>query len=75
MVNMGSVERTTMEVSVREVRSKAQKAGVSTFTQAVNVSSGQVTRVRVGPFATRAEADAAAARLRKADLPATVVKL
>lgn len=63
------------EATVREVRGKAQKAGVSTFTQAVTVSSGQVMRVRVGPFATRAEADAAAAKLRKADLPATVVRL
>lgn len=63
------------DATVREVRSKAQKAGVPTFTQAVTVASGQVTRVRVGPFATRPEADAAAAKLRKADLPATVVKL
>jgi DedD protein len=63
------------EATVREVRGKAQQAGVQTFTQAVTVSSGQVTRVRVGPFGARAEADAAAAKLRKAGLPATVVKL
>jgi DedD protein len=61
--------------TVREVRAKAQKAGLATHTQPVTVSSGTVTRVRVGPFATRQEADAAAAALRKADLPATVLKL
>jgi DedD protein len=61
--------------TVREVRAKAQKAGQATHTQQVTVSSGSVTRVRVGPFPTRKEADAAAAALRKADLPATVLKL
>lgn len=63
------------EATVREVRGKAQRAGVQTFTQAVTVSSGQVTRVRVGPFGAREAADAAAAKLRQAGLPATVVKL
>jgi DedD protein len=61
--------------TVREVRAKAQKAGLATHTQQITVSAGTVTRVRVGPFPTRKEADAAAAALRKADLPATVLTL
>ena len=60
---------------MRDVRSKAQKTGLSTFTQSVSLSSGQVTRVRVGPFESRAKADAAADKLRKAGLPATVLRL
>ncbi len=63
------------ESTVRDVRGKAQKAGLSTFTQSVSLSSGQVTRVRVGPFEARTQAESAADKLRKAGLPATVVKL
>jgi DedD protein len=61
--------------TVREVRAKARKAGLETYTQAVNVASGEVTRVRVGPFPRREEADAAAAKALKAGLPASVLKL
>lgn len=61
--------------TVDDVRAKAQKAGLDTFTQVVKVASGEATRVRVGPFPSREQADAAAAKVRKAGLPATVLKL
>lgn len=61
--------------TVAEVRAKARAAGLETFTQTVKVSNGEATRVRVGPFGAREEADAAAAKVRKAGLPATVLKL
>jgi DedD protein len=61
--------------AVRDVRSKAQKAGVSTFTQVVETSDGKRTRVRVGPFASREEAEKAAAQVKAAGLPGSVMAL
>ncbi len=61
---------------VREVRRKLEQAGLKTYTQAVDGKDGKrTTRVRVGPFETRAEADKAAARIRKLDLQANVIAL
>jgi DedD protein len=61
--------------TVREVRAKAEKAGLSTYTQVVTVPDGERTRVRVGPFGSRDEAEAAAAKAKKAGLPASVIRL
>ncbi len=61
---------------VREVRRKLEQAGLKTYTQSVEGKDGKrTTRVRVGPFETRAEADKAAARIRKLDLQANVISL
>lgn len=57
----------------REVRSKLERAGLKTYTQVVDTKDGKRTRVRVGPFSSRAEADKAAARVRALDLSASVV--
>ena len=59
----------------REVRQKLDKAGLKTYTQVVETKEGKRTRVRVGPFASRAEADKAAAKIKALDLPATVLAL
>ena len=61
--------------TVREVRAKAEKAGLVTYTQDVNAAAGKRTRVRVGPFPRREEAEAAAAKAQKAGLPASVIRL
>lgn len=61
--------------AVRDVRSKAQKAGLSTFTQTVNTADGQRTRVRVGPFASREDAEKAAAQAKAAGLAGAVLTL
>jgi DedD protein len=61
--------------AVRDARSKAQKAGLSTFTQIVETSDGKRTRVRVGPFASREEAEKAAAQVKAAGLPGSVLTL
>lgn len=61
--------------TVREVRAKAEKAGLVTYTQVVTVEGASRTRVRVGPFPRREDAEAAAAKARKAGLPAAVLKL
>lgn len=61
---------------VREVRRKLEQAGLKTYTQAVEGRDGKrVVRVRIGPFDTKADADKAAARVRKLDLPVSVLRL
>ncbi len=60
---------------VREVRAKLEKAGFKTYTQVAETKEGKRTRVRIGPFATKAEADKAAARVKALDLPAAVFSL
>jgi DedD protein len=61
--------------AVRDVRSKAEKAGLATFTQTVSTADGQRTRVRVGPFASREEAEKAAAQAKAAGLGSAVLTL
>lgn len=61
--------------TVREMRQRAEKLGLKTYTQAVDMANGKVTRVRVGPFGDRGDADKAAARLKQAGLPAKVMTL
>lgn len=59
----------------REARTKLERAGMKTYMQVVDTKDGKRTRVRVGPFATRADADKAAARIKGLDLPASVLTL
>lgn len=58
-----------------EVRSKLEGAGLKTYTQAVDTKDGKRTRVRVGPFDQRTDADKAAARIKGLSLPAAVLTL
>ena len=48
-------------------------AGLPAYTQTIPAGKGSVTRVRAGPFATRAEADKAQAALQSAGLEGKVV--
>ncbi len=59
----------------REARLKVERAGLKTYTQVVETKDGRRTRVRVGPFADRAEADKAVAKLKKLDMSAAVLVL
>lgn len=59
----------------REARTKVERAGMKTYMQVVDTKDGKRTRVRVGPFTTRADADKAAARIKGLDLPASVLTL
>ncbi|VTU24839.1 cell division protein DedD [Variovorax sp. SRS16] len=59
----------------REVRQKLEKAGLKTFTTVTKTAGGERTRVRVGPFGSRAEADRAAGRVKGLSLPAAVLSL
>jgi DedD protein len=60
---------------IREVRGKLEQAGLKTYTQVVEKDGKSTTRIRVGPFETKEDADKAAARIRKLDLPAVILKL
>ena len=60
---------------LREARQKVERLGLKTYTQVIEADGGKRTRVRVGPFASRAEADAAAARLKAAGLPVAILTL
>lgn len=61
--------------ALRDARQRVERLGLKTYTQVVQTPQGERTRVRVGPFATREEAEAAAARLRAARLPAALLTL
>lgn len=61
--------------ALRDARQKVERLGLKTYTQVVETDAGKRTRVRVGPFATREEADSAAAKLKSAALPAAVLTL
>jgi DedD protein len=61
--------------ALRDARQRVERLGLKTYTQVVQTPQGERTRVRVGPFATRDEAEAAAARLRAAKLPAALLTL
>ncbi|MDE2417106.1 MAG: SPOR domain-containing protein [Burkholderiales bacterium] len=54
--------------------SKLEGAGLPVFTEVVASTDGQRTRVRVGPYPTRAKADAAAKKIRALKLDVMVFK-
>ena len=61
--------------SAREVRLKMEKLGLKTYTQVAETAAGKRIRVRLGPFATRAEADKAQSRAKEAGIAAVVLTL
>ena len=61
--------------AARETRQKVEKLGLKTYTQVAETSQGSRIRVRVGPFASREEADRAQARIKAAGSQAVVLTL
>jgi len=59
----------------RETRLKVERTGLKTYTHVAQTKDGERTRVRVGPFGTRAEADKAADKIQKIGLPAAILTL
>jgi DedD protein len=59
----------------REVRLKVEHTGLKTYTHVAETKEGSRIRVRVGPFSTRDEADKAAQKIKKVDLPAAILSL
>ncbi|HWK85277.1 MAG TPA: SPOR domain-containing protein [Caldimonas sp.] len=61
--------------AARETRQKVEKLGLKTYTQVAQTTSGSRIRVRVGPFASRGDAEAALAKAKAAGLDAVVLTL
>jgi DedD protein len=59
----------------KEARAKLERAGLKTYTTVVETKEGQRTRVRVGPFADKTDADTAASKIKALDLPAAILVL
>ncbi len=59
----------------KEARTKLERAGMKTYTQVVETRDGQRTRVRVGPFSDKNDADKVASKIKALDLPAAILVL
>lgn len=60
---------------LRDVRARVEKLGYKTYTQVVEADGQRRTRVRVGPFASKSDADKVAAKIKAAGLPASMLTL
>lgn len=58
-----------------ELRGRAEKLGLKTYTQVAETATGKRIRVRLGPFASRDEADSALAKARAAGIAGNVLTL
>ena len=63
------------KVKAREAQQKLEHAGLKNYTNVAETKNGTRIRVRAGPFASRAEADKAAEKIKGLDLPAAVLTL
>jgi DedD protein len=61
--------------SAHTARMKVEHLGIKTYTQAVDTPTGKKVRVRIGPYANKAEADKAMATLRKAGVTGALLTL
>lgn len=59
----------------KDARTKLERAGLKTYTQVVDTKDGQRTRVRVGPFSDKGDAEKAAKKIKALDLPAAILTL
>jgi DedD protein len=60
---------------LREVRHKLEIAGFKTYTQVVDSGEGRRTRVRIGPFASKEEAQRMVTKVKGLNLSAAVLTL
>ena len=63
------------DARVAEVRQRLKRAGLESYTQKVKTKDGNRTRVRVGPYTDKAEAESAAGAVRKLDLTVSLLAL
>jgi DedD protein len=61
--------------SARVVRQKIERAGLKTYTQVAKTPQGNRTRVRLGPFNSRAEAERAAQKIKSLGLTPSILTL
>lgn len=62
-------------VLARQTRLKVERLGLVTYTHVAKTPEGERIRVRVGPMASRPDADKVAAKLKAAGLPAAILTL
>jgi DedD protein len=58
--------------NVRDLRTKLSGAGIRTYAESMHTASGGQTRVRAGPYASRAAAENARKRILKLGLDGVV---
>lgn len=63
----------TEEARVREVRAKLEKAGLKTYTQVIESKDGKRTRVRLGPYSSKAEAEKVVEKAKSLQLQASIL--
>jgi DedD protein len=61
--------------AARDVRDKIERLGLKTYTQVAQTAGGSRIRVRMGPFATRDDADKALAKAKAAGVSGVVLTL
>ena len=65
----------TDAATLRDARAKVERLGLKTYTQVIEADNGKRTRVRVGPFVSREEAQSVVGKLKGAGLPANILAL
>jgi len=63
------------ESKVKEVRAKLEKAGYATYVHVAQTKQGKRTRVRIGPFATKQEAQKIVSKIKPLNFNAAVLTL
>ncbi len=63
------------EEKINELQTKLKSEGIQSYTQKVATASGDRTRVRVGPFTSKEEADQMRTKLNKLGLNGTLIPL
>lgn len=63
------------EDKLKQSREKLAAAGVAHYTERLDSKAGPLTRLRAGPFATREQAEATLAKLKRATIDGKVVPL
>ena len=72
---MVQVAALATQEKINELQGKLKQAGIKSVTQKVATESGERTRIRVGPFASKEEADKMRAKLAKLGLNGTLVPI
>ncbi len=65
----------TDEAKIRALRAKVERMGLKTYTQQVGQADARRTRVRIGPFSSRQEAEQTVSKLKAQGLTAAVLTL
>jgi len=72
IVQVGAFEQ---DSKAKEVRAKLEKAGIKTYTHIAQTKEGKRIRVRVGPFATKEEAQKTVDKIKSLQLSASVLTI